>query len=160
MTTPFNLAAARDICERATAGPWRECGCEILIGDHWWRPVSHLHYHNEHNATFIASARTLLPQALDRISELEQACDAHAATANEHCDRASALRQQVASLSAALEEACGIATDYVSHRARALEHIEATCEDARTLVEATSSLKNDRAKLARLTELRQPRSAK
>lgn len=60
----------RDLALAATPGPYRECGSEVLIGDHWWRPVEHAHYRNDANAAFIAACSPDVVLALlDEIDE-------------------------------------------------------------------------------------------
>ncbi len=78
--TKEELARAKEICEKATAGPWRT----LQIARGWKFDIlsDHSKFHitgidpldpsGEVNANFIAESRTLLPKAIAEIEELEK----------------------------------------------------------------------------------------
>lgn len=75
--TDLDLPALKELCEAATEGPWHanlkkwgdeDCDWEILVAN-GWNPAM-----NKENATFIAAARTALPQLIEKIEELESHC--------------------------------------------------------------------------------------
>lgn len=119
----------RELAERATPGPWRECGSEILIGDHWWRPASHEHYRNEHDAAFIAAVSSSTVTALlDEIERLQEIVRHDGEQILEWKRSHAGLCTEVLQLKAALETACDIARN-----STAPEHkdVHARIEDLR-----------------------------
>jgi hypothetical protein len=86
MDKPLDLKKAKELCEKATPGPW-ECSRYIpLVG--WqeqevtlWEldgpPMTCEYYgsrfENEGDAEFVAESRTLLPQAISEIEKLRVA---------------------------------------------------------------------------------------
>lgn len=70
--TEEQIAEAREICDKATEGPWKSIGFHITASnklDFEW--VSKFDYDNFfEDLKFIAASRALLPQALDEIERL------------------------------------------------------------------------------------------
>jgi ribosomal protein S20 len=130
---------ARELCEKATPGPWvseyevtgrvPDAGCGIVASDEdtkisnpsrgivaWaCRLVSRTCAETKANATFIAAARTLLPQALDALD----AADSENAR----------LQARVSELEAALAKSENIL-------ARNLGHQTEKCYDALAIIRA------------------------
>lgn len=119
--TPDDVKRARALCERATSGPWTvrletnvwsdgdtgvvvaNCSGSTSSAHHW-----------AGNASFIASARTLLPAALDALEEARRERDdvAHAFAqqairASVEHDRADRAEAALATCKAVLREVLG-----------------------------------------------------
>ena len=86
MTDPLDIEASRRICDAATDGPWERRDTvtvrrggepELRIG------CAQDDAHQIADLTFVAHARTALPQALDEIERLRTELDA----ASEECQR-------------------------------------------------------------------------
>lgn len=136
----------RELAEAATPGPWRECASEILIGDHWWRPLAHAHYRNEDNAAYIAALSPDVTLALlDRIASLSkevESLNAECATIAANTREARIVIQQVA-------EAVGC--DWQGDVAAAVrEKVERLRGESPGLLRAQASMANRRA--SRLAE--------
>lgn len=71
MVTKERIAELRALCEAATPGPWIAADECILIAE---------------DATFIAAARTALPELLDYIAELEKQVE-HLEDLHMSCDK-------------------------------------------------------------------------
>jgi len=67
MKEDWELAQARARCNAATPGPWCCVGGDIHEVDPGPGASSYIGEADEHNARFIAAARTDLPRALDEI---------------------------------------------------------------------------------------------
>jgi hypothetical protein len=114
--TPAQLLSLRELAKAATPGPHRECGSEVLIGDHWWRPASYGHYRNNDDARWIAacSPSTVLA-LLDLLDARERKVEGLLASRDDADDAAfrrlteiAKLHDQLAAVKAALVEACDI----------------------------------------------------
>ncbi len=112
--TDIDTAKLRQLASAATPGPWT-AAVWIETDGNEWRATGPGHDDESHDngsepgcpdeqaaqrdAAFIAAANpTTVLALLDRIAELERACDAHAEVANESGDRASALRAKVSDM--------------------------------------------------------------
>lgn len=88
------IAEARGLAEKATPGPWRNCGNEAILDawadEHICRIEAQI-FSNEKddNASFIARSRTLVPELCDALeSTLRQLANAR----NELCQRCGLYR--------------------------------------------------------------------
>ena len=86
--TPDEILA---YCEKATAGPWHDDGFKV-----------------NHNAQFIANARTDLPRMAKRVEELTKECRDRAACENSLVEWNEKLAQENAKLKALCREAVSI----------------------------------------------------
>lgn len=81
--TGIDIAAARALCDAATAGPWEAQTTGVRGGDHWYvcttdEAIAHISANDGSNedqrqpdAEFIAAARTLVPALLDALAAAE-----------------------------------------------------------------------------------------
>lgn len=122
---PERIQHLRTLCENATPGPWKEwMGDMMQLTDAgkgyplnhypdsatiWGRDGDDVIFPSEANATFIAEARTALPEALDYIEELERAVEYHVNTGREVTqllvDETNQLKARITELESAAQEA-------------------------------------------------------
>lgn len=86
-TTDF-IREMLELCEKATPGPWKHWpmlsgsenhrGYKVAADTHVAEvfPLDQDGVEGGHNAAFIAAARTVLPEALDRLERLEKVAEA------------------------------------------------------------------------------------
>lgn len=65
------IARLRDLCERATDGPWEYAGYGLVMSKEYDAKVCHQATRGD--AEFIAAARDALPKLLDEVERLQHA---------------------------------------------------------------------------------------
>ncbi len=69
----YTIEQIKELCEKATVGTWlarRNGDCSGVAIKETWRAVTS--YSNEDDASFIAAARTAIPELIAHIESLEQ----------------------------------------------------------------------------------------
>lgn len=127
--TDAELAAARALVDAATPGPWRKqqwknrTDADVFSGG----DVFLAHLHDADNAAFIAASRTLVLQLLDEVkrSHADNAVLLVAADADANRSRLATAMNQIARLTAGLEEATAVADRFAADVERVLPVYEA-----------------------------------